>query len=1782
MDKKFTQKLVFNDQMSIADLFTGVVHGSSSTTASFSDEVESSRFLKVYGEQENRFIPQIDFSTASNFAKFGTATKYYEDSFGRISNQYPYDGSDREKVLWDLSSSYIDKYLFESVYPRTTGFVTFNSSSNTQTTLPSLPGTFYSSSAPEYILFYGGPHADPNGDYKNELSAGPDGPGVSKANIYNTSSNRDNNLEINLNNGVTVEFWMKKDGWSPTDRIRGEIIFCSAVAPSVHATSYFNIYTKNNDVGKIFLSIVSGAAGGFTDVSCDFETGLGDIADHRWHHYAITTKTSGSDTAAKLYLDGVFSSKDVDTNTLNLITGSLVGGLGAMPIDIGNGAWGVGYGNLASASLDEFRYWKTERNAKQIGRYYIDQVYGGTNTDTANTKLGVYYKFNEGITQTASVDKTVLDYSGRITNGTFINYSSTESRATGSAMVISGKAAREFKDPIIYSFHPTVKSTLAKLRIKGDLHDYENANSLINSIPSWIVENDSTEGTGHLSQLVQILSSYLDTLYLQIEALPTLKNINYASSSAKPHFFNNRLLKDYGFNVDEILTDVSLFSYANTRDDKRLFEKKLYDIKNQIYKNIYNNLVYIYKTKGTRKSFRNLLRCIGIDEELIHLNLYGFNTDWQLKTNTRDVASKTKYVDFYNNNHAIVYGYPQGVNTKSFISGSSGSLDGPDKWAAITLEADVVFPKYPLNESKYTKNYTSTTSSLFGMYGVKYPLAPTDTTWPPTLANASASVQVYAIRKQKQTSADNPEVLFMLSGAILGTSLTSSVYTNVYNNSKWKFAVKFKHRNQGQGVDFVSGSINTGIVDIEFYGAQMIGDSVLNKFSLSRARPQGNINTKFGPFIAPKRLYCGADKTNFTGSTIFPSDVFISNLRYWNSYLSDEVLLYHAQNDVSYGTEHPYRNTYLFAGKNSTGLAQTEMPQIAALALNWDFDQVTGSDSNGRFSVADFSSGSNSLNNYKLSKIVERQHTGRGDFFRTSSAEIVEKKFMPSVRLVPFDQINSDDMVEIVDFEEEIFTRESRPVEYFFALEKSMYATISDEMLNMFATIKDFHNLVGAPVNRYRKDYKEMGKLREFFFRRVSNIPDLEKFVEYYKWIDNSISTLLMNLVPATANFSENIRTMVESHTLERSRIQTKYPVLELNQPEPDGRIKAINELLYDWKHGHAPLSDLQNNNCLWWHDRAKRSNSVITSGDSEVDTERETIKRTVNSVVSGSTYVLRKLTRPYRFSVNRSEDFTIDNIKLNFVKAELDRSNRTENVIFQNVESYKNCNDNEALKTKRKLDFQAKVGEQLLKGRLVAPFTLFSSSVDTGYKAALSTFRADVAINDNHIDAYGTETQAPLQGPFTKIHVGGKKCRKVAPFTPSGSRPEEYNLTVNPSNITLSQRGVHEPKSKYFLDEIAKRPVVIKNIKTETSSLYLGNYSKDYQIVQTVGANTQRGWLRDNSDLATQLTPEVLSLSGNLNFNTYARTGSSLQSVVIADRFSAPGSPQAMSLGYLDPASHTFSVYNNLNYRNMTVRLARTGIQHTESAGYRDRLFRTLRTDAPLNTLHRSHMLQDGYLVYLNTTASLHKVNRNRVYRMESNLSSTLMLSDDFESGLDLSVWSMSAGTERKQDTLASTWAVALSGSGDADNLRWLQTDNKFKGPLKVQYKFIAGTNPPYDPSGLDLERPTAGEDLFFQYSSDGTTWLTASIHLGIPNPDPCSYCGVWTPHTVTIGSPTASYYLRWYQPNWTSTTPPLGAYDQWAIDDPTKRSTIFLDYGICHQNAAWIFYMLDRYSFS
>ena len=118
--------------MSLKDLFKETNYkylSNTSLNSLTSSGVESPDYAREFVKEETRFVPLIDYSKPANFARFGSAEKYYYDSITRVYNTYPYDGSKKEKIIWELSSSGLDLYLFENGYPRTTGFAVFSTSS---------------------------------------------------------------------------------------------------------------------------------------------------------------------------------------------------------------------------------------------------------------------------------------------------------------------------------------------------------------------------------------------------------------------------------------------------------------------------------------------------------------------------------------------------------------------------------------------------------------------------------------------------------------------------------------------------------------------------------------------------------------------------------------------------------------------------------------------------------------------------------------------------------------------------------------------------------------------------------------------------------------------------------------------------------------------------------------------------------------------------------------------------------------------------------------------------------------------------------------------------------------------------------------------------------------------------------------------------------------------------------------------------------------------------------------------------------------------------------------------------------------------------------------------------------------------------------------------------------------------------------------------------------------------------------------------------------------------
>ena len=219
--------------MSSKDLFdagkslTTLKSGSIKDTFS---EVESERNARELIKKQNQAIPPVNLSHPRHFAFYGSAKLYYESAIRRIYNDYPYDGTAAEKNKFANDSLYIEEYIFDKHYPRTTGYALF-SADGWGSNVGSLRSDGYGIPAtPEYISFRGGPHTGTID--LNKLPSTFDESNYYDANIYDNEGlpsdfgqgTRTSNLKLSGTEGVTVEFWLKKPAFGIA-KTQKEVIF---------------------------------------------------------------------------------------------------------------------------------------------------------------------------------------------------------------------------------------------------------------------------------------------------------------------------------------------------------------------------------------------------------------------------------------------------------------------------------------------------------------------------------------------------------------------------------------------------------------------------------------------------------------------------------------------------------------------------------------------------------------------------------------------------------------------------------------------------------------------------------------------------------------------------------------------------------------------------------------------------------------------------------------------------------------------------------------------------------------------------------------------------------------------------------------------------------------------------------------------------------------------------------------------------------------------------------------------------------------------------------------------------------------------------------------------------------------------------------------------------------------------------------------------------------------------------------------------------------------------
>ena len=114
-----------------------------------------------------------------------------------------------------------------------------------------------------------------------------------------------------------------------------------------------------------------------------------------------------------------------------------------------------------------------------------------------------------------------------------------------------------------------------------------------------------------------------------------------------------------------------------------------------------------------------------------------------------------------------------------------------------------------------------------------------------------------------------------------------------------------------------------------------------------------------------------------------------------------------------------------FEGNTAFGmnLSNKRISSLETIALNWDFNKVTGSNSSGKFIVEDISSGSaNTLYGW-VDEIIRREHRGAGYDFVNSSTKHVNNELLTLYKKELPEVSYTADNITIAGIDQEAFRR---------------------------------------------------------------------------------------------------------------------------------------------------------------------------------------------------------------------------------------------------------------------------------------------------------------------------------------------------------------------------------------------------------------------------------------------------------------------------------------------------------------------------------------------------------------------------------------------------------------------------------------------------------------------------------------------------------------------------------------------------------------------------------------
>lgn len=1040
----------------------------------------------------------ISWSQFENHTFFNSAQVKTNVSFQKIIDSYPFDGErgEIEEFLDNLTG--FERWVFETM-PK----------SNT------------------YLYFSGSNGEGSGGTYVTTQD-------IAGASYLNASSNQSgDSILMPLDKSMTFEFHFfapeqSNDNQFIVDKVTDGFGYAITLNTTASAAS-----------GSSTLYVVSG---GYTNsTTVEFDKG-------EWNHLAFVWNRTPGNQQIFGYVNQELSS----TSSFAIEYNSFPLSASVMTIGSGSSFGTFTPSNTLSGALDEFRIWHDVRTVDELKKYAKRNVFAGDN-------LKLCYRFNE---PSGSQTRMVLDHSSNSLHGilSLAGYQlGVREIATGSVAGASPMTLEKpIYNPVLFPNYTPLIQFQTTLLTSASYFDQNNPNLITRLIPKhYLLEAQQAYGyeaedgnivnpllsgsdprsteMGDSSAMLSLLylwAKFFDETKLFLQAFSNVVAIDYDNIDTVPSALLQDFARREGISLPPMFTNSTIDQFVDGDDLDTNFssaENSLQYVQNQIWRRVLVNLNSIMRSKGTLHSIKAFLRTVGIEpDNNFRIREFGGPNRSPLTFARETRSESATMLNFLSGGYAEG-AYLTATRTEPGFPDASGNAANDAMLTSGSWTYEGVYKFSPYATQQYA------TQSLVRL-----------------LTTGSSAAEGLGQTLMNLIGINGQGIYLYQSDDVLSNHSTFLSGVDLFDGDKWY--VSFGRRRNDDGLDSTLSSSffiraakqNFGEIEQVFQTASFVEGSVSSPPPYMISDATSNASGAYfavGSGTIAGSAYLAADgDTNSLTSTFIGK---VSNMRFWSKYLTESEWLEHVKNPTSLGVQKP---------SSQFGFVTNVSGSWQRLRMDVSTDQyVSESSGTGTIDLTDFSQGdfgwSGSAFPYTSSIIVPELY-----YYSYVSPRFDEGASVDKIRVRSYQEYNNVASSSIAQTAPVYsLPRSETPTDSNkFSIDFSTVDALNQDIVKIFATLEEMDNAIGNPELQFSADYPQLDNLRNVYFNRLTGRMNLKSFFEFYKWFDTNIGMFIEQLVPRRARYN-GTNFVVESHMLERAKIQYKYEDAYLGDSNRDG-----------------------------------------------------------------------------------------------------------------------------------------------------------------------------------------------------------------------------------------------------------------------------------------------------------------------------------------------------------------------------------------------------------------------------------------------------------------------------------------------------------------------------------------------------------------------------------------------------------------------------------------------------